>query len=85
MWLVEQFNFRMIRLSEGSRVSSIMAPFYCGADGTHEILRLEIGKDIPIMESYRDFTLERTSVTGRKLEPDFDPADYFSFLVPNRT
>ncbi len=80
-WLVEQFNFEVIPILKGSLVASILAPFYCGEDGTHEMVRLEVGKDIPLMKDYSSLRLERPSKNGRMLEPDFEPSDYFEFLL----
>jgi hypothetical protein len=80
-WLVEQINLRVIALGTDSRVSSIMAPFYCGADGSHEVHCLEIGRDVPVLDDYSNFNIERTSRKGLKLEADFEPKEYFGFLA----
>lgn len=79
-WLVEQFNFEVISLSNGSQVFSILAPFYCYLDGTHEVHCLEIGKDIPILDDYSQFRAHRTSRSGFILEPDFDSVEFLDFL-----
>jgi hypothetical protein len=81
MWLVEQLNLRIIALGQDAYVSSIMAPFYCGLDGTHEVHCLQIGQDLPILQDYSDFVIERVSKKGLKLEADFEPSEYFGFLA----
>ncbi len=81
-WLVEQFNISDF-LSDRTLVESIQANFYCPSNDTHETLLLTLGKEIPIQESYDDFSLVMKSKDGLDLEIDFEPSEYFYFISSN--
>jgi hypothetical protein len=80
-WLVEQLNLKIIALGANATVTSVLAPFYCGEDGRHEVHCLQVGQDIPILGDYSNFVIERVSEKGNKLEADFEPKEYFAFLT----
>jgi hypothetical protein len=46
-------------------------------------LLLTLGKEIPILESYDDFSLIMKSKDGLDLEIDFEPNEYFYFISSN--
>ncbi|KAB8028052.1 hypothetical protein [Fluviispira multicolorata] len=81
-WLVEQFNISDF-LSEKTTVSSIYANFYCPSNDTHEVLLLNIGKEIPILDNYDEFNLVLKNKEGFDLEIDFEPSEYFYFISSN--
>lgn len=78
-WLVEQFNISDF-LNENTTVESIEANFYCPQNDTHENILLVIGKEIPVLEDYSEFTLVMKTKDGLDLEMDFEPNEYFYFI-----
>ena len=78
-WLVEQFNISDF-LNDNATVQSIEANFYCPQNDTHENLLLTLGKDVPILEDYSDFSLSFKNKDGLPLEMDFEPTEYFFFI-----
>jgi ABC-type transporter Mla MlaB component len=81
-WLVEQFNISDF-LSDNTLVESIQANFYCPSNDTHETLLLTIGKEIPVLDNYDNFSLVMQSKDGLDLEMDFEPNEYFYFISSN--
>ena len=79
LWLVEQFNISDF-LGKNTSVKSIEANFYCPQNDTHENIFLEIGKEIPVLESYDNFVININNKDGLKLEMDFEPTEYFYFI-----
>ena len=82
IWLVEQFNY-VERLPPNTSILSVQAPFYCPEEDNHENVVLVIGKDIPIQDDYENFTIFCMNQNGAKLEANFEPAEYFQFIVAN--
>jgi len=80
VWLVNQFNMIDQFFENGSKVESIQAPFYCEDTGESLNINLNIGAEIPIKDSYEDFSLDNRIIDGQEYEPDFEPERYFSFL-----
>jgi hypothetical protein len=82
VWLVEQFNF-----SDGLRgdldIESFQAPFYCPAKDAHAVVNLMVGRDVPLLNDYSDFTISFQGEDGSTLEPDFEPEEYLQFLINN--
>ena len=78
-WLVEQFNISDF-LNDSTTVESIEANFYCPQNDTHENILLVLGKEIPILEDYSEFTLVLKNKEGLALEMDFEPSEYFYFI-----
>jgi hypothetical protein len=82
IWLVDQFNTNDEFLSDNTKVTSVLAPFYSTTTGKHHILPLIIGIDVPLQDSYTDFVPAVVGAEGESLEPDFDSDEFFYFLLP---
>lgn len=80
LWLISQFNMIAEFFTSSAKVKSVQAHYYCGDRDSTIVRVLEIGKDVPILESYDDFDLPNVTVDGYEYEPDFDPAEYFAFV-----
>lgn len=83
VWLIAQFNMISEFFVGRVRVESIQAPFYCPADDSSLSLTLFVGEDIPVRDDYEDFQFANRAIDGKEYEPDFDPAEYFSFIAAN--
>lgn len=81
VWLVNQFNMIDQFFENASKVESVQAPYYCEDTGGSLNIKLNIGEEIPIKDSYDDFSVENRVVDGQEYEPDFEPERYFSFLT----
>jgi hypothetical protein len=82
-WLVEQFNLCGLLKADG-KVESFQAPFYNSDNDKHEVVTLLVGKDVPIQDDYSSFEIVLAAADGTKLEADFEPAEYLSFLTRMR-
>ncbi len=82
-WLVEQFNLSDF-LNHKTFVQSIQAMFYCPKNDTHEIVSLQIGKEIPLLNDYDQFQIHLKNPKGLDLEMDFEPSEYFHFIIKNK-
>jgi hypothetical protein len=78
-WLVEQFGFLEEFIDEQTIVESVLAPFYSPVNDDSQLALLQIGKEVPILESYADFQPE-ASFNDTAYEPDFDSESYFYFI-----
>lgn len=82
IWLIEQFNMNPFFL-KGCSVKSFFAPFYDTSSNDHEILLLELGKDVPYLADYSDFELDPAELGRPELEADFDSEEFFQFVAAN--
>lgn len=80
VWLVEQFNFSDA-LRGDALVESFQAPFYCPDKDAHAVITLTVGREVPLLADYSDFTLTVPGEGGAVFEPDFEPEEYFQFLA----
>ncbi len=77
-WFVDHFNCVDELLNNGKiLVKSIFAPYTRRSDGMVSMRLLEIGKDIPLLDSFEDVVLPGTPAD---FHPDFVPADMFDFV-----
>jgi hypothetical protein len=83
VWLVSQFNMISGHFQGGSFVESFQAPFFAPKTQASKNLTLVLGKDIPLLESYENFSLPNRIVDGESYEIDFDPSQYFHFITQN--
>ena len=80
VWLVNQFNMIDQFFHNNSKVGSIQTPFYCEETGACRVVTLNLGEEVPILESYENYTFENRTIDGKVYEPDFDPEGYLSFI-----
>ncbi|NBO38404.1 hypothetical protein EBU99_07450 [bacterium] len=81
VWLVEQFNMIDEFFDGEISVESIYAHFYCPETDSSETHLLQIEKDVPLLDNFREFRLMVKSSDGGELEPDFDERSYFHFIA----
>jgi ABC-type transporter Mla MlaB component len=81
VWLVEQFSMINQFLENSSYVESLQVPYFCEDDDSEELLTFELGKEIPLLESYSDFELESRMINNKEYEPDVSPERYFAFIA----
>lgn len=83
IWLVGQFSMIKGYFEFGSYAREIYVPFFdLKSEQTVNVL-MKVGSDIPILESYQDFKVDDREISGAECEPDFVPAQYFSFIAEN--
>jgi ABC-type transporter Mla MlaB component len=82
IWLIEQLNMNPFFL-KGCSVKSFYAPFYDTASNEHEILLLELGKDVPYLNDFSNFEIDPAELGRPELEADFDSEEYFQFISAN--
>lgn len=83
IWLVKQFNMISTFLEKGDWVSSLYIPYYCADTDEELLVKMDIGKDIPILKNYSSFKLEDRDVDQKTFEPDIAPSLYFDFIAKN--
>jgi ABC-type transporter Mla MlaB component len=83
VWLVEQFNIISGYFAKGSVVESFQAPFYSPKSQKSINVNLMIGKDVPLLRDYRNYSVPSREFNGETYEADFAPAQYFNFLSLN--
>jgi hypothetical protein len=81
IWLVAQFNMIRAFTATDVYVESLYAPFYCSQTKEEMLRLLYVTTDVPLLESYEDFEFPSIEDNNFIWEPDFDPAEHFSFLT----
>lgn len=83
LWLVGQFNMITGYFEAESYVEGFQAPLFDPVSETSKVVTLKVGLDVPVLESYSDFSMNNTKIDGVEYEVDFVPEQYFSFISEN--
>lgn len=80
-WLAEQMNMIPALATQMASVDSVLAPYY--SEDTNDIVFQKIDtSDLPrLQEKIASGALETIEIDGKSFEADFDPSDYFYFLI----
>lgn len=83
VWLVGQFNMISGYFESGSFVESFQAPYFAPKSQASQHFKIIIGNEIKLQQAYSDSDLPKRVVNGEEYEIDFDPQQYFHFIVEN--
>jgi hypothetical protein len=83
IWMINQFNTIKGYFENGSYVESVQAPYFCSKTQDSRSLTLVLGKDVPVLDNYTQYSAPNRSLDGKVFEVDFEPSQYFSFISEN--
>lgn len=78
--LTEQFSSVTQFIGRNCRVESFYVRYHCPEADEFMVRKLIVGEDVPLLPNYGDFEIPNLVIGDKIFEPDFIPADYFSFL-----
>jgi hypothetical protein len=81
IWLAEQFSLLKALLPSHMTVHSFFATFFDTHSEENRHILLEVGKDIPLLESYDTYAFSGPRVEHGRLEADFDCDVFLHFLT----
>ena len=80
IWLVNAINVIPQLTCGRFKTKSIQVPYYSEETNEDLTVTLEVGKDIPVKESYKGFELQKIEKDGDTFIADIIPENYLSFI-----
>ena len=79
-WMVNYLNLIPELIDGKNKVISIQVPYYAKDSSEDLVVTFEIGKDIPVLDTYKDYELATYEKDGDTYIPDIVPEIYFGFI-----